>query len=199
MNQISPKVFEAVCLRTALVLFEGTYSNVVLPDVHFFALKKDFSNAKEIIQKLQDTLLVQEMTERAYRDVVASGKYSYQKFIESFDADIEARISRGNCLHKLNGPLYFAGSDNKPRQALPTMPAGLLLSAQSHLKLSDFNVGKIAEVKLRVNLARQLEQYVRLNQSTVGLKPLLFQIARAGWRLLPQSIRIRLNRFLGRS
>src|SRR5438309_551145 len=29
MNQVSPRVFEAVALRTGLVLFEGTYSGVV--------------------------------------------------------------------------------------------------------------------------------------------------------------------------
>lgn len=202
MNQISPRVFEAICMRTALVLFEGTYSNVVLPDVHFFALKKDFSNAKEIIRKLQDTPLVQEMTERAYRDVVASGQYSYKSFIHSFDADIEARIPRGNRLERINAPLHFAGSDKRLRQALPMMPAGLLLGGQdSHWELSDFSVEDkwrtVLPFGLRVVvLARNLGKLVRRNQSAFRSKSLLFQITRRCWHLLPLGVRIRLAQIL---
>ncbi len=215
MNQISPKVFEAILLRTALVLFEGTYSNVVLPDVHFFALKKDFSNADEVIRKLEDIALVQEMTERAYVDIVTSGKYSYQSFIHSFDADIEARILRGNRLERLNGPLYFAGSDGRPRQALPMMPDGLLLGARDrHWKLSDFNgvscvdnggrglalqkVLRLLPIAICVKLARKMIRMARLNQSVSQPKSLFFQVARKGWYFLPLGVRIRLARILER-
>lgn len=198
MNQISPKVFEAICLRTALVLFEGTYSNVVLPEVHFFALKKDFSNAEEIIRKLQDTALVQAMTERAYRDVVASGKYSYQSFIHAFDADIEARIPRGNRLERLNGPLYFAGSDNRPRQALPTMPAGLLLGARdSHWKLSDFAVGHMAEMAW--HNGNPAFSGLQSGQEPLNNSPSAAYLAlQKMWHVLPFGLRVKLARRLGK-
>src|SRR5690606_30961167 len=49
MNQVSPRIFEAVALRTALVLFEGDYSGVVQPDEHYLPLKKDFSNVDEVL------------------------------------------------------------------------------------------------------------------------------------------------------
>lgn len=198
MNQISPKVFEAICLRTALVLFEGTYSNVVLPEVHFFALKKDFSNAEEIIRKLQDTALVQAMTERAYRDVVASGKYSYQSFIHAFDADIEARIPRGNRLERLNGPLYFAGSDNRPRQALPTMPAGLLLGARdSHWKLSDFAVEHMAEMAW--HNGNPAFSGLQSGQEPLNNSPSAAYLAlQKMWHVLPFGLRVKLARRLGK-
>lgn len=89
MNQISPKLFEAIVLRTALVLFEGKYSGVVEPDLHFIPLKKDFSNVDDVLAKLHDEKLLQEMTERAYRDVVASGRFSYRAFVQGFDADLD--------------------------------------------------------------------------------------------------------------
>ncbi|MGF6311266.1 hypothetical protein ABIB82_005268 [Bradyrhizobium sp. i1.8.4] len=41
MGQMSPKIFEAIGLKTALILFEGSYSNVIKPDDHYIPLRKD--------------------------------------------------------------------------------------------------------------------------------------------------------------
>lgn len=86
MNQVSPKIFEAIRLRTALVLFEGNYSGVIRPNEHFIALKKDYSNISDILSKLEDITALKAMTDRAYRDVIDSGRYSYCKFVEGVDA-----------------------------------------------------------------------------------------------------------------
>jgi hypothetical protein len=85
MNQISPKMFEAIALKTALILFEGEYSGILKPDVHYISLKKDFSNIDSVLSKLQDPYYLERLVETAYTDIVASGKYSYQKFINEFD------------------------------------------------------------------------------------------------------------------
>jgi hypothetical protein len=69
MNQISPKVFEAIACRTALVLFEGRYSGVLEANTHYIPLKKDFSNVDDVLAKLQDDNLLEAMTERAYADI----------------------------------------------------------------------------------------------------------------------------------
>ena len=90
MNQISPKVFEAITLRTALVLYEGTYSGVVEPGRHYISLKKDFSNIDEVLSKIQDEALLTDLTERAYQEIVASGKYSYETFVRGFDQVISS-------------------------------------------------------------------------------------------------------------
>jgi hypothetical protein len=93
MNQISPKMFEAIAHRTALILFEGNYSGVVQPDRHFIPLKKDFSNVDDVLEKVQDDQYISAMTARAYEDVIASGKYSYARFISDFDRVVkECRI-----------------------------------------------------------------------------------------------------------
>jgi hypothetical protein len=91
MNQIPPKVFEAIRLRTALVLFEGEYSGVILPHVHFMPLRKDFGNAAEVLEKIRDPAYLTDMTARAHRDVVESGRYSYASFIDGVDHAVEAR------------------------------------------------------------------------------------------------------------
>jgi hypothetical protein len=89
MNQISPKVFEAIACRTALVLFEGRYSGVLESGKHFIALKKDFSNVDEVLAKLHDDDFLEALTERAYADIIGSGRYSYEAFVQMVDGVFE--------------------------------------------------------------------------------------------------------------
>jgi hypothetical protein len=89
MNQISPKVFEAIACRTALVLFEGRYSGVLEPGRHFIVLKKDFSNVDEVLAKLHDDAFLEALTERAYADIIGSGRYSYEAFVQMVDGVLE--------------------------------------------------------------------------------------------------------------
>jgi hypothetical protein len=93
MNQVSPKMFEAIALKTALILFEGDYSGILKPELHYISLKKDFSHIDEVLSKLQDNQYLEELVNQAYDDIVASGKYSYQKFINEFDKFLSGRVS----------------------------------------------------------------------------------------------------------
>jgi len=88
MNQVSPRIFEAISARTVLVLFEGEYSGVVEAGVHFIPLKKDGSNLEDVVRLLQNDAYVDEMADRAFRDVIASGKYSYKSFVRHVDAEV---------------------------------------------------------------------------------------------------------------
>jgi hypothetical protein len=89
MNQVSPRIFEAIAMRTGLVLFEGNYSGVVRPWEHFIPLKKDFSNVDEVFSALADLPSLEAMIQRAYNDVIASGKYHFRTFIGMLDSHIE--------------------------------------------------------------------------------------------------------------
>ena len=89
---VSPRVFEAAAFRTCLVLFEGRYSGVLQPMVHYIPLKKDFSNLEEVLRLLQDESAVNQITERAYQDLIASGAYSYDAFIAGLDDILTARV-----------------------------------------------------------------------------------------------------------
>lgn len=95
MNQISPRAFEAISTRTALILFEGEYSGVLMPEDHYIALRKDFTNIEQVLRAVQDVPSLEEMTERAYRDVITSGKYSYQAFVKDFDTYLDTKVKPG--------------------------------------------------------------------------------------------------------
>lgn len=85
---VSPRVFEAIAFRTALILYEGTYNGVVRPYEHYIPLCKDLSNADEVFSMMADTSGVLSMVERAYNDVIASGRYHYQSAMNEFDAHL---------------------------------------------------------------------------------------------------------------
>lgn len=86
---ISPRHFEAAAFRVCQILFEGDYSGVMQPMVHYIPLKKDFSNFEDVIRMFKDQKLRSRLTENAYRDLIGSGEYSYRKFIrEIFDKSL---------------------------------------------------------------------------------------------------------------
>lgn len=93
MNQVSPKVFEAISKKTVLILYEGNYSNVLTPWEHYMVLKKDGSNLDEVFRLLQDGNYLDAMAERAFNSVVASGKYSYRKFVSMVDLEWESAFN----------------------------------------------------------------------------------------------------------
>lgn len=88
MNQISPRAFEAAALGTALVLFEGRYSGILEPDRHYIPVSKDGSNMDDVLAKIRDPLLLQEMADRTYQEIACNSAYSYGSFVASFDDDI---------------------------------------------------------------------------------------------------------------
>jgi hypothetical protein len=87
-NTISPRIFECAAHRTALILFPGEYSGIIQPWIHYIPLEKDFSNMDQVVQHLHDNVFLQDMVERAYVDIIASGKYSYGAMIQEFDSAI---------------------------------------------------------------------------------------------------------------
>ena len=78
-RQISPRIFESAVFKNLMVLFEGEYSSVIEPNVHYLELKKDFSNINEILEKMSDIDTYNRITKQAYDDLILSGKYSYRK------------------------------------------------------------------------------------------------------------------------
>jgi hypothetical protein len=87
---ISPRHFDAAALRVCQILFEGKYSGILQPMVHYIPLKKDFSNLDDVIRSFRDPALRRTLTENAYRDLIASGGYSYERFVASFDDELLA-------------------------------------------------------------------------------------------------------------
>jgi hypothetical protein len=120
MNQVSPKIFEAIASRTVLILFEGHYSGVVRPWVHYLPLKKDGSNLDEVFSALEDSSAVDAMAERAFSDLVCSGLYSYSAMVLSFDQAI-AEVGARMPLHSPGQASGFVGVTHTPYRSLPPL------------------------------------------------------------------------------
>lgn len=84
LQAISPRHFEAIEEGACQILYEGEYSGILKPDIHYIALKKDHSNFYDIVKQLNDEEKRQKIVKRAFDDIVGSGKYSYQVFVQYF-------------------------------------------------------------------------------------------------------------------
>ena len=99
LNQISPRCFEAIALKTALVLFEGEYSGILEPGRHYIVLKKDFSNISEVLAYLQDDAFLQHMVDTTYQEIALNAKYSYATFMDRVDTVIKHEFLERNKSH----------------------------------------------------------------------------------------------------
>jgi hypothetical protein len=93
LNQISPRCFEAAALRTPMVLFEGEYSGVLEAGRHYLSLRKDYSNLDQVLAAVRDTAGLQAMADRAYQEVACNPAWSYRRFIETFDAEVDREVA----------------------------------------------------------------------------------------------------------
>ena len=139
MNQISPKIFEAIRLRTALILFEGDYSGIVKPDLHYIPLKKDFSNFDDVVEKVKSLDYIEALTERAYRDIIDSGRWSYKTFAENFSRYLSNRLlGRQPRARIVSTPMVAFQGNQFP---VKLWPRGLMNGLASHQML-DSRLGR---------------------------------------------------------
>lgn len=101
--QVSPKMFEAIKLRTVLIMYEGKYRGIFKPNIHYIELKKDHSNIESVIEKIKDDDYLQNMADRAYTDIIENSNYTYKDFIEYFDSVVKEKYEYiKNINEKLN-------------------------------------------------------------------------------------------------
>ncbi|MRS11736.1 MAG: hypothetical protein EG823_01530 [Actinobacteria bacterium] len=81
LRAISPRHLEACMTRTCQVLVDGEYGSVLRPHEHYIPLRADMSNMADVLDTIARDDLREAMVERAYRDVVESGEWSYQRFV----------------------------------------------------------------------------------------------------------------------
>lgn len=82
---ISPRHFEAAAFRNCQILYEGKYSGILKPMLHYIPLRKDWSNFDNVLRSFRDESIRHELTENAHRDLIASGQYHYRQHIRDFD------------------------------------------------------------------------------------------------------------------
>src|SRR5262249_24442315 len=172
MNQISPKVFEAIAYKTALILFEGEYSGILKPHRHYIPLRKDFSNVDLVLSHLADDEYLEAMAQRAYDDIVASGRYSYERFVRDFDDLLEQH--------------WPANTELQPSAWLPSPPCDALLGfRQSYAVNSETSISKRTWLPLPLkSLFRPILNRARLKKIYVMLPGFLRKL------LAPAAVRL---------
>ncbi len=90
---VSPRHFEACMTKTCQVLVEGNYAGVFKPGVHYIEVKKDWSNVREVIEKIKDPTYCEKIADRAYQDIILSGNYTYRKFVQEVLDFAQTQIS----------------------------------------------------------------------------------------------------------
>jgi len=81
LRALSPRHLEACATRTCQILVEGDYNGILQPGLHYLELKKDFSNIDDLLEVIKSDTRRAEITARAYRDIVASGRYTFANFV----------------------------------------------------------------------------------------------------------------------
>jgi hypothetical protein len=96
LRAISPRHLEACATRTPQILVEGSYNGILEPGTHYIPLRADFRNISAALDAMTDRQAASEMAERAYRDVVASGRHGYESFVSTLLAAVPQRPDRGS-------------------------------------------------------------------------------------------------------
>ncbi|MFN7855414.1 MAG: hypothetical protein ACK5OA_02320 [Acidovorax sp.] len=143
MNQISPRIFEAIAAKTVLVLFEGRYSNVLKPGVHYLSLCKDGSNLSEIIAALNDSALIDSMAEAAYEEIIGKGNYSYSEFVKKTDLAISDMISQNDILGQRSSASLSSSIQPSLLTTMPIRAPSTAVSTSTTPPLFNVNMSRI--------------------------------------------------------
>jgi hypothetical protein len=91
-KQITPRTFEAIALKTALVMPVSDYRDVLVPWRHYIPIADDFSNIDEVADRLRDDEFLQELVDRTYKEILVEGGYTRREFVRKFDAAIDRLV-----------------------------------------------------------------------------------------------------------
>lgn len=91
---ITPKFFEAIAARTALLLYPGDYNGILKPHRHYIPLARDGSNMPEVVQALRDIPALEAMTERAYQEVLLRPDLQMNFYVKQLDAVLYHQYQR---------------------------------------------------------------------------------------------------------
>ncbi len=75
---ISSRHFDSIGTKTILIMLEGRYNDILIPDEHYIEIKKDYSNLKIQIEKFKDLTFVENMSSRTLEYVLDSHLHSHR-------------------------------------------------------------------------------------------------------------------------
>jgi len=196
MNQISSRIFEAIALRTGLVLFEGHYSGVVQPWEHFIPLRKDFSNIDEVLATVQDDARLEAMTQRAFDAVIASGRYHYRSFIARIDDHVDERAPADRGYEACYGLLGWRDTAHAPLRRLGGSPGQV--PTMQPLRHDDVVPDPFITVRINVQALRRawMQRYEAMLYSPLGRRcRRALEKSPAAFRLMQRMVRLATGRW----
>ena len=97
---ISPRLFEAAQTKTCQLLVEGAYDGILEPETHYIPLRRDLSDLPAALERIRDPGETEAMAERAWEDLIVSGRYSYGAFAAHVETVVDelagGRARRGH-------------------------------------------------------------------------------------------------------
>lgn len=78
----TPRFFQSCLTKTCQALIEGKYNGIIEPNIHYIEIKKDWSNIEEVLKKIQNISLCEQIANSAYNHIVNSNKHTYKEFVK---------------------------------------------------------------------------------------------------------------------
>lgn len=82
---ITPKIFEAIASKTALILYPGSYRGMLQAEKHYIPLRPDGYNMLDVVERLQNDIYLQELVDRTYDEVILRPDLSYEFYVNKID------------------------------------------------------------------------------------------------------------------
>ena len=85
---ITPRCFEAIALRTVLVLYPGKFRGILQPWRHYIPLERDLSNVDDVVNSIKDAAFLQDMADRAFEEIALAPELQISSFVRRVDSFI---------------------------------------------------------------------------------------------------------------
>jgi hypothetical protein len=95
LSVLSPRHLEACATRTCQILVEGHYNGVLRAGEHYVSVRPDLSDLDDALRAAADPEVRAAITEAAYRDVVASRRWSYDRMVDDVLSALLGPAARG--------------------------------------------------------------------------------------------------------
>jgi hypothetical protein len=98
IDPISPRIFEYAAVGNVMVLGEGHYHGILLPDTHYISIKNDLSNVDDVVDRMRSARFCETLVRNSREDLIESGTYSYKAFVKRFDKIIERHLPKAKSI-----------------------------------------------------------------------------------------------------